>query len=92
MTSFTVVTRVPLPATLAPDAVVAALHAYRPLIEANPHLVNYERRAIDVEEVVDDPFFRDDGHMLQAFTVCQRIPIIPGVGSWTARQRALGSG
>ncbi|KAK3352823.1 hypothetical protein B0T25DRAFT_194442 [Lasiosphaeria hispida] len=83
--TFNVVTRVPLPAYLAPEAVVAALHAYIPLIEANPHLQSYERRPISLDEVVDDPFFRDDGHKLQAFRVHHRIPIIPGVGSWATK-------
>ncbi|KAK1759159.1 hypothetical protein QBC47DRAFT_449769 [Echria macrotheca] len=85
MAAFTVVTKVPLPAYIPPDAVVAALHAYRPLIEANPHLTSYERRAVGIEEIVDDPFFRDDGHRLQAFTCYQRITIIPGVGAWATK-------
>ena len=83
--SFSVTTKVPLAAHVAPEAALAAIQAYRPLIEANPHLVSYERRSVGIEEVVDDPFFRDDGQRLQAFTVYQRITIIPGVGSWATK-------
>ncbi|KAK0642002.1 hypothetical protein B0T16DRAFT_292670, partial [Cercophora newfieldiana] len=82
---FAVVTKVPLPAHVAPEAAIAAIQAYRPLIEANPHLVSYERRSVGVQEVIDDPFFREDGQRLQAFTVYQRITIIPGVGSWATK-------
>lgn len=85
MTFMTVVTKVPLPAFIPPDAVVAALHAYQPLIEANPHLTNYERRPVGIEEVVKDDFFRTDGHRLQAYTCFQRITIIPGVGAWATK-------
>ncbi|KAK5652068.1 hypothetical protein OQA88_10844 [Cercophora sp. LCS_1] len=85
MSTFTVVTKAPIPATLPPQAVISALHAYRPLIESNPHLVSYERRSVGVEEVVQDPFFREDGAHLQAFTCYQRITIIPGVGSWATK-------
>ncbi|KAK0620938.1 hypothetical protein B0T14DRAFT_497361 [Immersiella caudata] len=83
--SFTAVTKVPLPAHVPPDAAIALLQTYRPLIEANPHLVSYERRSVGIHEVVDDPFFRDDGQRLQAFNVYQRITIIPGVGSWATK-------
>ena len=89
MSSFTVITKVPLPAHVAPEAVIAAIQAYRPLIEANPHLQNYERRGVGIQEVVDDPFFRDDGKRLQAFTVYQRVTIIPGVGSWATKDVAV---
>jgi hypothetical protein len=81
----TVVTRVPLPAYLTPEVVLQALHTYEPLIVANPYLTSYERRPVDVAELVDDSFFRDDGRRLQAYTVHDRVPIIPGVGSWAAK-------
>jgi hypothetical protein len=83
--SFTAVTKVPLPAHVPRDSAIALLQTYRPLIEANPHLVSYERRSVGIHEVVDDPFFRDDGQRLQAFNVYQRITIIPGVGSWATK-------
>jgi len=87
--SFTVITKVPLPAHVAPEAAITALQAYRPLIEANPHLVSYERRSVNVHEIVDDRFFCEDGDRLQAFTVYQRITIIPGVGSWATKDVAV---
>ncbi len=80
-----ITTRVPLPAYLSPKLVVDTLHRYEPLIEANPHLQTFERRKVGIEEVVDDPFFTNDGDHLQAFTTYQRIAIIPGVGSWATK-------
>ncbi|KAH8882582.1 hypothetical protein GQ53DRAFT_456016 [Thozetella sp. PMI_491] len=81
-----VVTRVALPSYLTPEVVLESLHTYEPLITANPYQIGYERRRVDVEELVDDPFFRDDGAKLQAFVVYDRVPIIPGVGSWATKE------
>ena len=74
-------TRVPIPPHLPPEAVLAALHAHEPIIIANPYLVRYERRAVPLADLVDDPFFRADGLRLQAFVVHDRVPIIRGVAS-----------
>jgi len=76
-----ITTRVPIPQDLSPEAVLSALHAYEPLITANPYLVKYERRAVPLEDLVSDPFFRADGLKLQAFVVHDRVPIIKGVAS-----------
>ncbi|KAK3943261.1 hypothetical protein QBC46DRAFT_351637 [Diplogelasinospora grovesii] len=81
----TVITRVPLPAYLTPQAVLEALHTYEPLIVANPYLKKYERRPVQLEELVNDAFFKEDGFKLQAFIVHDRVPIIPGVGSWATK-------
>ena len=82
----TVTTRVPLPAYLSADIVLEALHTYEPLITANPYAMGFERRPVDVQELVGDPFFREDGHKLEAFVVYDKVPIIPGVGSWASKQ------
>ncbi|KAH8912050.1 hypothetical protein BR93DRAFT_56252 [Coniochaeta sp. PMI_546] len=76
-----ITTRVPIPPHLQPTAVLSALHTYEPLITANPYLVKYERRAVPLQDLVDDPFFRADGLKLQAYVVHDRVPIIPGVAS-----------
>ena len=86
---FTVITRVPIPASLAPETVIAALQTYEALITPNPYLDRYERRAVEVDEVVNDPFFRADGQKLQAFIVYDCVPIIPGLGSWASKQVAI---
>lgn len=86
---FTVITRVPIPASLPPTSVLAALHTYEALITPNPYLEKFERRPVRIEEVVNDPFFREDGHRLQAFVVYDRVPIIPGVGSWATKAVAI---
>ena len=82
----TVTTRVPLPAYLSADIVLEALHTYEPLITANPYAMGFERRPVDVQELVGDPFFREDGHKLEAFVVYDKVPIIPGVGSWASKE------
>lgn len=76
-----ITTRVPIPSHLEPATVLSALHLYEPLITANPYLVKYERRAVPLQDLVDDPFFLADGLKLQAFVVHDRVPIIPGVAS-----------
>ncbi|KAL2177004.1 uncharacterized protein P884DRAFT_224216 [Thermothelomyces heterothallicus CBS 202.75] len=86
---FTVITRVPIPASLPPDAVLAALRAYEPIIKPNPYLDRYERRSLEAGEEENDPFFRADGQNAQAFVVHERVPIIPGVGSWATKQVAI---
>ncbi|KAK4188417.1 hypothetical protein QBC35DRAFT_382612 [Podospora australis] len=80
--SLVVITRVPIPASLDPAVVLQTLQAYEPLIRANPLLEKFEQRHLDVSEVVNDPLFREDGAKLQAFIVYDRVPIIPGLGSW----------
>ncbi|KAK0621723.1 hypothetical protein B0T17DRAFT_618135 [Bombardia bombarda] len=83
--SLTIITRVPLPAFLDPRLVLESLHTFESLIVANPLLKTYERRAVQVDTLVDDPFFHEDGQKLSAFVVTDRVPIIPGVGSWATK-------
>ncbi len=82
----TVITRVPLPTYLTPEVMLESLHSYEPLITANPYQIGFERRPVQIEELVNDPFFREDGRRLQAFVVYDRVPIIPGVGSWATKE------
>lgn len=86
---FMIITRVPIPASLPPTAVIASLQTYDALITPNPYLDRYERRPVDVEEVANDAFFREDGQNLQAYVVYDRVPIIPGVGSWATKEVAI---
>ncbi|KAM7189525.1 hypothetical protein V8F33_010003 [Rhypophila sp. PSN 637] len=83
--TMTIVTRVALPAFLDPQAMLDMLQTYEPLIKASPYLKNYERRSVEVEELVDDTFFSEDGRKIQAFVVYDRVPIIPGVGNWATK-------
>jgi hypothetical protein len=108
---FTVITRVPIPARLSPSAVLAALHAYEPLIKANPYLDRYERRHVTADDVAGDSLFFSPDHYLenddngghgaanpnhhpedpnlQGFVVYDRVPIIPGLGSWASKEVAV---
>ena len=82
---FVVITRVPIPASLSPAKVIAALQTCLALITPNPYLDRYERRPVEHEEVVNDPFFRHDGRNPEGFVVYDRVPIIPGVGDWATK-------
>ena len=84
-----IITRVPIPPDLDPEPVLQALHTFEPLITANPFLARYERRPVPLEDLVDDPFFRVDGQKLQAFIVHDRVPIIPGAGSWASKDVSI---
>ncbi|CAK7223479.1 hypothetical protein SBRCBS47491_005219 [Sporothrix bragantina] len=70
-----------LPANCPPQRVVDALHRYEPLITPNPYLVSFRRRPVEIAEIVDDPFFREDGYALAAFEVTDRIVLVPGVAT-----------
>ncbi|EFX00274.1 hypothetical protein CMQ_7276 [Grosmannia clavigera kw1407] len=72
---------IPLPAALSPGQVIQAMHRYEPLITPNPFLVSYRRRPVDLREIVDDAFFRDDGQALAAFEVVDRIVLVPGLAT-----------
>lgn len=71
----------PLPAECEPQRVLDALHRYEPLITPNPYLISFRRRAVDLAEIVDDPFFREDGQSLAAFEIVDRIVLVPGVAT-----------
>ena len=85
---FIIITRVPIPASLPPATVLASLQTYEALITPNPYLDRYERRPVEAEDAAD-PFFAEDGQNLQAFIVYDRVPIIPGVGSWATKEVAI---
>ncbi|OAA55575.1 hypothetical protein SPI_08259 [Niveomyces insectorum RCEF 264] len=71
----------PLPPGCPPGRVLHALHRFEPLITPNPYLVSYRRRPVDLAEIVDDPFFREDGQALAAFEIVDRIVFLPGVAT-----------
>lgn len=71
--------RVPIPPSLPQASVLSALHAYEPLITANPFVARFESRPVDVPSLVSDPFFTSDGLRLQSYIVYDRVPLIPGV-------------
>ena len=71
----------PIPPSLTPTTVLRALQTYEPLVTANPYLVSFRRRAVDVDEIIDDPFFREDGVQLAAFEVVDKIILVPGLAS-----------
>ncbi|KAK4459041.1 hypothetical protein QBC42DRAFT_308116 [Cladorrhinum samala] len=84
-----IITRVPIPAALDPSAVLQALQAYEPLIKGNPYLHRFEQRPVDINEIASDQFFREDGSKLQAFVVVDRVPIVPGLGSWATKEVSI---
>ncbi|KAB5511619.1 hypothetical protein GE09DRAFT_1256663 [Coniochaeta sp. 2T2.1] len=69
-------TRVPIPPNVPPEAVISALQAHIPLLSAQPYMVKFEPRAVPVEDLVHDPFFRADGLPLQGFLFQEKVPVI----------------
>lgn len=80
--SFDLELHFPLPSTLSPDTVLQAIHAYEPLIRPNPYLQGFERLPVNRDEIVSDPFFRDDGASwnLVKYEIHDRIPVLPAIG------------
>lgn len=72
----------PLPSTLSPDVVIQNLHAYEPLIRPNPYLQGFERLPVDLDEIISDPFFTEDGNNIVKYEIHDQIPVIPAIG-WT---------
>lgn len=70
----------PLPAYLSRDLVIQHLQTYEPLITPHPYLQRYDRRAVDVEDLVGDPFFTEDGWRIESYAVVERVPLIPLLG------------
>ncbi|KAK7741723.1 hypothetical protein SLS53_004783 [Cytospora paraplurivora] len=70
----------PLPAYLSRDLVIQHLQTYEPLITPHPYLQRYDRRTVDVSDLVDDPFFTEDGWKIESYVVVERVPIIPLLG------------
>ncbi|KAK3991014.1 hypothetical protein QBC44DRAFT_324052 [Cladorrhinum sp. PSN332] len=81
-----IITRVPIPASLPPSTILSAIQSYEPLIKANPYLHRFEQRTVDINEIVNDPFFLEAGSKLQAFVVIDRVPVLPGLGSWATKE------
>lgn len=87
--SFTVITRTPIPAALPPGAVLAALHTFEALIKPNPYLDHFEQRALTPDEAAGtDPFFPPAAE-LYGYVIHDRVPVIPGVGSWATLKVAV---
>lgn len=77
--SFDLELRFPLPAILSPQLVIQNLHSYEPLIRPNPYLQGFQRIPVDLDDVVADPFFTEDGTDIAAYEVHDRIPVVFGL-------------
>lgn len=72
-----------LPPSLSPHAVIRTLHAYEPLIRPNPYLQSFRRLPVDLDEIVADPFFTEDGSNIVKYEIHDRVPVLPALG-WTS--------
>ncbi|KAL1841169.1 hypothetical protein VTJ49DRAFT_7338 [Mycothermus thermophilus] len=79
--AMTIITRVPIPSSVSPTAVLASLQTYEDLITPNPYLDRFEPRTLSDSEAAD-PFFFPGGWNMKGYTVYDRVPILPGLG-WT---------
>ncbi|KAK4146549.1 uncharacterized protein C8A04DRAFT_25465 [Dichotomopilus funicola] len=88
--SFNVITRTPIPASLPPATVLAALHTFEALITPNPYLDHFEPRVLTSDETAGaDPFFFPRASGLYGYVIYDRVPVIPGLGSWAALKVAV---
>lgn len=78
--SFDLELHFPLPASLSPELVIRALHGYEALIRPNPYLQGFERQPVDLDDVVADPFFTEDGTNIAGYEIHDRIPVIAFLG------------
>ncbi|ROV99486.1 hypothetical protein VMCG_06348 [Cytospora schulzeri] len=78
--SHTIELHFPLPAYLSRDLVIQHLQAYEPLITPHPYLQRYDRRPVDLRDLVSDPFFTEDGWKIESYVVVERVPIVPLLG------------
>lgn len=70
----------PLPPSLSPELVIRNLHAYEALIRPNPYLQGFTRQPVDLDDVVADPFFTEDGTDITGYEIHDRIPIVAFLG------------
>lgn len=71
--------RVPLPRDLPPKLVVSALQSYTPILRHQALVSRYQQAGVDTASVQADSFFRPDGLDTAAFTVYERVTILPGL-------------
>lgn len=79
-TTFDLELHFPLPPPLLPDMVIQAVHAYEPLIRPNPYLQGFDRLPVDLDEIIADPFFTEDGSNIAKYEIHDRIPVLPAIG------------
>ncbi|KUI53792.1 hypothetical protein VP1G_01098 [Cytospora mali] len=70
----------PLPAYLSRDLVIQHLQTYEPLITPHPYLQRYDRKTVSLKDLLDDPFFTEDGWKIESYVVIERVPILPLLG------------
>lgn len=78
--TFSLTLHFPLPPTLSPEQVVRNLHAYEPLIVPNPYLQGFRRLPVELDDVVNDPFFTEDGTNIVSYEIHDRIPVVGFLG------------
>lgn len=70
----------PLPSYLSPELVLEHLQTYEPIILAQPYVQRFNRRAVNLKEVLNDPFFTETGRKIEAFEAVERVVILPVPG------------
>ncbi|KAF4956871.1 hypothetical protein FSARC_11459 [Fusarium sarcochroum] len=71
---------IPIPGTLPPFAVVAALQTVTPFIAHHRTLTSYEEVAPDPEDTVNDPFFGPFDDTFRTFDLQELVSLAPGLG------------
>ncbi|KAF5705962.1 hypothetical protein FGLOB1_7679 [Fusarium globosum] len=71
---------VPIPGTLPPSAVVAALQAVDPFVAHHRTVTSLEEVQADPADTADDPFFGAFDNSFRAFQMQELVNLAPGLG------------
>ncbi|KAF4451028.1 hypothetical protein F53441_5927 [Fusarium austroafricanum] len=71
---------VPIPGTLPPSAVVAALQAVDPFVAHHRTVTSLEEVETDPADTADDPFFGPFDDSFRAFQLQELVTLAPGLG------------
>lgn len=75
---------VPIPGTLPPGAVLAALQAVNPFVAHHRTVTSIEEVASDPEDTADDPFFGPFDDSFRAFQMEELVNLAPGLSKTIA--------
>ncbi|KAF4977757.1 hypothetical protein FZEAL_5776 [Fusarium zealandicum] len=70
---------VPVPGNVPPSAVLAAIHAFTPLIRHHHTLQGFDEVTVAPDAIADDPFFGPLDESVRAFQLRENVALAPGL-------------
>ncbi|RDW60536.1 hypothetical protein BP6252_11919 [Coleophoma cylindrospora] len=80
-TNHTLSVSCPIPSTLTPTDIIAALHNHTNLVTLQPLVVSYDE-VTSTHEYEPDPYFDPSSSPIRAYEIVESVIVIPGVGNW----------